>query len=282
MIKRKDIYVRDPFILVHDGRYYLYGTKMRAPERSFEVYISTDLESWEGPQTVFAPYPGFWSSLDYWAPEVHEYRGAFYMFATLRSENRQRGTQIFKADSPLGPFAPVSDGPVTPREWSCLDGTFYLDENGKPWMVFCHEWIQIKDGTICAIRLSEDLSCAIEKPIVLFHGSDAKWCKIFDGNAVTDGPFMVRTKSGKLLMLWSSCCDTGYCTAIARSPFGSISGPWIQDDKPLFSMDGGHGMLFYSLEGKPYIALHAPNEKPLERPVWLEVTVTEDDIIMNR
>ena len=30
MIKREEINIRDPFVLVHEGKYYMYGT--RGPE----------------------------------------------------------------------------------------------------------------------------------------------------------------------------------------------------------------------------------------------------------
>ena len=68
-----------------------------------------------------------------WAPEVHKYKGAYYMFATFtRESNGMRGTFILKADSPMGPFAPHSKKQVTPDDWECLDGTLHVDENGKP------------------------------------------------------------------------------------------------------------------------------------------------------
>jgi hypothetical protein len=39
----------------------------------------------------------------------------------------------------------------------------------------------------------------------------------------------------------------------------------------MFSADGGHGMIFKSREGTPYLAIHSPNPTPLERPVFLEI-----------
>lgn len=42
-----------------------------------------------------------------------------------------RGTQILRADKPEGPFVPLSDGPVTPADWECLDGTLYVAADGR-------------------------------------------------------------------------------------------------------------------------------------------------------
>ena len=55
------------------------------------------------------------------------------------------------ADRPEGPFAPISGGPVTPPEWECLDGTLYLSGEGRPYLVFCHEWLQVENGEMCAL-----------------------------------------------------------------------------------------------------------------------------------
>ena len=38
-------------------------------------------------------------------------------------------------------------------------------------MVFVHEWVQISDGSICAIELSWDLKTAVSEPLLLFHAS---------------------------------------------------------------------------------------------------------------
>lgn len=80
------------------------------------------------------------------------------MFATFtRESSGLRGTFILKADSPLGPFVPHSNGTVTPEDWECLDGTLYINRQGKPYIVFCHEHTQIIDGTICYAPLQDDL-----------------------------------------------------------------------------------------------------------------------------
>ena len=78
---------------------------------------------------------------------------------------------LLKSESPLGPFVPHSNGVVTPEEWECLDGTLYINREGKPYIVFCHEHTQILDGTICRMELSDDLTHAVEEPVELFAAS---------------------------------------------------------------------------------------------------------------
>jgi len=268
-MKLQDIHMRDPFILVDGGKYYLYGS--RGPEcwnkcTGLDVYVSDDLENWSDPVEAFTPPADFWSDTNFWAPEVHAYKGAYYMFVSFISDTRRRGTQILKADSPMGPFRPHSDGPVTPEAWECLDGTFFVDTDGKPYMVFCHEWVQVKDGEMCAIPLADDLSAPAGDPVLLFTASQPVWAPKKADMYVTDGPFLYRTQGGRLLMIWSSFAEGKYCEAIAVSETGSVTGPWRHEEKLLFEEDGGHGMIFATKAGQLQFIFHQPNNSPMERP----------------
>jgi beta-xylosidase len=159
-MKLSEIHIRDPFILAENDTYYLYGTRGAdtwGKGYGFDVYVSRDLETFSDPIEVFTPPHDFWSDKNFWAPEVHKYHGKYYMLASFIGDTRNRGTQILVADSPLGPFVPHSDGPVTPAEWNCLDGTLHVDADGTPYMIYCKEWFQPQEaivGEIHAIRLT--------------------------------------------------------------------------------------------------------------------------------
>lgn len=136
-MKNNDINIRDPFVLYENGKYYMCGTRANnfgKKTGGFDVYVSENLENWSEPIECFNSEE---HNLNYqvnWAPEVHKYKDAYYMFATFtRESNGLRGTFILKADSPLGPFVPHSNGAVTPEDWECLDGTLYLTREGKPY-----------------------------------------------------------------------------------------------------------------------------------------------------
>lgn len=286
-MKLSDINFRDPFVLPvpEENAYYMFGTLGstcwdKRPE-AVECYRSTDLVDWTGPIAAFAPDANFWSQQEYWAPEVHAYHGAYYMFITLHSPSRRRGTQIMRASQPAGPYTPISDGPVTPAEWECLDGTLWVDD-GIPYIVFCHEWVQIQIGTICALQLSNDLSQPIGDPVTLFKASDAPWVDALDtdkhaSDYVTDGPFLFSLPGGKLAMLWSSFQGGQYAQGIACSADG-ILGPWIQQATPLANDDAGHGMIFQSYDGQWYLSLHQPNSTPLERPEFRKLTPSSESL----
>ncbi|WP_416971742.1 glycoside hydrolase family 43 protein [Streptomyces sp. 4F14] len=273
------IQIRDPFVLwdPDKGVYHLYGSTdpniWDGPGIGFDTYRSVDLLRWEGPFAAFRPPAGFWSEGMFWAPEVHAFRGRWYMFATFTGRDGHRGTQILVGDTARGPFVPWSEGAVTPRAWQCLDGTLYVDGAGGPWIVYCHEWTQIRDGAVVAQRLTEDLRRAVGEPVVLFHASEAPWARPLSGVSeegpvfVTDGPFLFRTRSGRLLMLWSSHGEQGYAMGVAHSVSGEVTGPWTQEESALWPSDGGHGMVFRLRDGGLALTLHQPNSTPDERAV---------------
>ena len=278
-MKTNEIHIRDPFILAEDGKYYLYGSRGSecwGKGTGLDVYVSEDLENWSEAIEVFTKPEDFWADKNFWAPEVHKYNKNYYMFVSFVSATRNRGTQILKANSPLGPFLPHSDGPVTPAEWSCLDGTLYV-ENGKPYIIFCHEWTQVGDGEICALELSVDLKAPVGEPILLFNASQPSWAVAYideaDGSSgyVTDGPFMYKTAEGRPFMIWSSFAAEGYCEAISYAKDNTLLGEWVHDEHLLFEKNGGHGMLFCDKDNQLKFVCHQPNNTPDERPVFFDI-----------
>ena len=77
-MRTDEINIRDPFVLLDNGTYYLYGTRGETcwgPATGFDVYWSDDLENWEGPLPCFENDGSFWADRNYWAPEVHPWQG---------------------------------------------------------------------------------------------------------------------------------------------------------------------------------------------------------------
>jgi len=144
-----------------------------------------------------------------------------------------------------------------------LDGTLYVDPQGRPWMVYAHEWLQKIDGTMEAVPLKPDLSKSDGPPVHLFKASDAPWLNTSvtpdtrELTYVSDGPELYRTSQGKLFMLWSSYEKGSYVQTVARSKSGDLTGPWEQLD-PLVKNDSGHGMLFHTFDGQLMMVLHRP------------------------
>ena len=272
-----DISLRDPCVLAHGGLYYVYGTGAAWP--GYGCYVSRDLEDFAGPYRVFTPPEGHDGMDCWWAPECHEYKGKFYLFASYKSRALgNRRTSVFRAEDPLGPFEEIFDINCYPEGWDTIDGTLYVDGDGQPWMVFVHEWTSMPDGVgdfTCA-RLSDDFSRFVSEPVALFKASAMPFNP---GNSVTDGCWLYRSGAGRLIMLWSGFRD-GYNVAQAVSLSGEVTGPWVQcpvllyGRNSVFSPDGGHGSLFAGPEGRLMLGIHSPNGtdngRLHEAPVFLE------------
>ena len=277
-----DINIRDPFVVYEDGKYYMYGTRARNFGRKtggFDVYVSTDLINWSEPHPCFDSEAYGLNFIVNWAPEVHKYRGAYYLFATFtREKENLRATFVMKADNPMGPFVPHGKGPLTPVEWECLDGTLYVSREGKPYLVFCHEHTQIIDGTVCFVALSEDLSEPVGEVTTLFAASECPFVAPMSSNGhfVTDGPYMYRTADGRLYMLWSSFVNDKYAELLVEFPDGELNTNF-RHVTPLMTEDGGHGMIF-SAEGKTYLTLHSPNRLNEEKPAFFPLYVTDEGL----
>ena len=253
--------------------YYMVGPGWRG----VRLYTSKDLVNWYGPKLIYDAPKDIWGDIpivSIWAPELHEYKGKYYLFLTFDTNNKlqeqwrewyprvTRGSQVLVSDSITGPFKPFQNHATLPVDMMTLDGTLWI-EDGIPYMVFCHEWVQITNGAICYVKLKDDLSETVGEPVTLFHGSEASWSKSDKklGNNVTDGCFLYKGKTGKLYMLWASGGVGGYTEGISISESGKLAGPWTQQTEPLYGQDGGHAMVFTSFEGKLMMVLHSPNNR---------------------
>jgi GH43 family beta-xylosidase len=270
IVKLSTIRAQDVCILpdVATKTYYMIAAGVRA-------WTSTNLEDWQGPKTIYRPPADVWGDIrtaGIWAPEMHFYKGKYYLFLTFDSRTLlpeqwhdwrprvYRGSQILWSDSPNGPYAAFTNHATTPTNMMTLDGTFWV-EDGVPYMVFCNEWVQVSDGTVEYMPLKDDLSEAAGPPHRMFRGSSAKWSELIEaGGHVTDGPYVWKGKTGKLYVIWSSRAhDQRYQCGIAISDSGKLAGPWRQQDEPIFKDNGGHGMIFNSFDGKLMLVLHAPD-----------------------
>jgi beta-xylosidase len=297
----ENVRMRDICILRDDAAklYYAVSSTMAPAKDGFgrsavRVYSSKDLLTWTGPRIVFQTPINLWGDINIrsiWAPEMHAYKGKYYLFLTFDTDfpfpeqwrdwlpRVKRGSQVLVADSPFGPFKSFQNHSTLPVDMMTLDGTLWI-EDGVPYMVYCHEWVQIKDGTVEMIRLKDDLSETVGVPVRLFDGSDAVWSRKSPqyGCHVTDGPYLYRSRSGKLFMIWSSFGAHGYTTGVAVAASGKLRGPWVQQTEPLFADDGGHGMIFTRFDGQLMLVLHKPNKGGSERARLFELEDTGETL----
>lgn len=255
-----DMSARDPFVFV-DPVTKMYYLPVSGGNH-VKMYKSKDLTMWKDEGIAFEPQADFWGKTDFWAPDLYMYDGKYYLFVTFSSEAGMRGTSILVSDSAGGTYQPLVNTPLTPADWMALDGSLYVDDEGTPWHIYCHEWVQVKDGEVVAQKLTKDLKSVDGEPVILFKASQAPWAPVNkeDGNYVTDAPVINKMPDGKLIMTWSSFDKSGkYNIGVCHSESGNVLGPWIHEEEALVDNNGGHAMLFKDLNGQMKISYHSPN-----------------------
>ena len=190
----------DPYVLQTNGMYYMYGTGGGA-EKGFSVYSSKDLVNWkpEG-QVYFHNNKNGWSDPKsawngaYWAPEVYEVKGKYYLFysaqwkhnPTNEVENFRIGVAV--ADKPQGPFIDLMSQPVFDPGYPIIDANVFFDGNGKAYLYYsrcCYKhpvesevasfakqkgWFnEIEESWVYGIELKPDFSGVIGEPVLLLR-----------------------------------------------------------------------------------------------------------------
>jgi beta-xylosidase len=291
----------DPYILADDATktYYLTGS-------GGCIYKSKDLKTWTGPYGAYDVRGTWMEGISFVAAaEIHLVNGKYYYAASFGDRKElvdviprrynvyRHQTMILVSEKAEGPFKPLNPDPnydYLPHDWDIIDGTIWY-ENGVPYFVFSHEWMQTVDGTMEYIKLSPDLSKTVTDPIVLFRASEASWALEMVGNGemtfglklpgwVTDGPELFRTKTGKLGMLWASWGAGRYLQGVAYSESGTVDGPWVQEEKPLVGNNSGHGMMFTTFEGKHLLVIHHAEGDGPRKPRLYEIDDSGDKLVL--
>lgn len=263
MIKTDITNIGDPFILLHDGTYYMYATS--APD-GFLYFKSDNLIDWEN--CGYAYKGGKYGEKDYWAPEVYERNGKFYMIFTARWKEKH-SLRIFVAvsDSPEGPFVDYTDGPLFDFGYAAIDATLFKDDDGKDYLYFvrdCSE--QIIDGvhtsSIYVCEISEDLRTLLGEPTMISI-PDAAWEKKISSEwRWNEGPCVLK-RNGKYILNYSVNCYDSLYYSVGASESVSPKGPFIKyENNPILKYKEGefsgpgHNSFFYDKSGRLLTAFH--------------------------
>ena len=291
------IRLSDPAILADSKTkmYYMTGS-------GGLLWKSSDLRLWEGPFNVTQTDSNSWMGNRpmIWAPELHEYNGKYYYFGTFTNSRikidtvkgniiDRRACHILVSDKPDGPYKPVGNENYCREDQPSLDATLWV-EDGKPWLLYCHEWLQNWNGTVEAIRLKSDFSGVVGNRKILFFASESPWSKeriagTVLPNKVTDGPFVFRTQTGRLGIIWTSWVYDVYTQGVAYSDNDRLDGHWIHEPEPITPPNFGHAMLFRTFEGKLLMSVHSHNRvdgRTVRTPHLFEVDDSGDKIVVTK
>jgi len=190
----------DPYVLqVKGDKYYLYGTG--GANHGFAAYSSTDLVNWKNEgQVYFHDNKNGWSDPKaawdgaYWAPEVYEVKGKFYMFYSAQwKENPGKELENFRigvavADKPTGPFIDVANKPVFDPGYPIIDANVFFDKDGRVYLYYsrcCYKhpvesevatWAkeqglykEVEESWVYGVELKPDFSGVLGDPVLLLR-----------------------------------------------------------------------------------------------------------------
>jgi beta-xylosidase len=185
----------DPYILhVKGDRYYMYGTGGGSKD-GFAAYSSVDMVNWkkEG-QVYYGNNKNGWGIGSYWAPEVYEVGGKFYMFysaqwkdnPTNELENFRVGVAV--SDKPTGPFTDISNKPLFDPGYPIIDANVLFDKDGKCYLYYsrcCYKhpvesevaawakdkgWFnEIEESWVYGIEMKSDFTGVIGEAVMLLR-----------------------------------------------------------------------------------------------------------------
>lgn len=208
----------DPSVIRVGEDYWATATSSEwAPE--FPILHSRDLVNWEIVGAVFKKRPQ-WSVGNYWAPEIAQDKGRFFIYYVGRKKNGPLCVAVATATKPAGPY--TDRGPLVCQEAGSIDAMPIRDENGELYMVWKEDGNSRNLPTpLWAQKLSPDGTKLVGKPQEVLR-NDASW----EAHLV-EGPFIMR-RNDWFYMFYSgnACCgrECNYAMGVARSR--KLLGPW--------------------------------------------------------
>ena len=206
----------DPFVLLHEGKYYLYCTietgthESSTSDDGFFVYESTDLKTWENKGLCLNKKDVIGDKW-FWAPEVTFYNNKFYM---AYSANEHMAVAV--SDSPLGPFK--QETPKWLSERNGIDGHIFIDEDQEVYFYY----VRFDNGNkIFVSKMSKDLMSIDEENEIEIISATEPWETI--DCLVTEGPFILKYENIYYLTYSANhtrCQDYAVGYATSTSPLG--------------------------------------------------------------
>ena len=255
----------DPFVLFHEGKYYMYCTTENGRELVGANDFSTDTADGDGIYVYMSDDLKRWTKHGYalkkgdsmgekwfWAPEVLAYKGKFYM--TYASEEH---IAIACADHPLGPFKQENKRWL--REGMAIDGSLFVDDDGCVYLYYVR-----LDGQnrIYAAKMKADLSDIEEEYENCLISAEAPWETL--DCLIAEGPFVLK-HNGLYYLTYSCnhtrCVDYAVGYAVSDRPIG----PFRKfEGNPILKRNGhligvGHHSFFRAEDGTLICAYHCHN-----------------------
>lgn len=247
----------DPYVLYHDGLYYLYGT---GGSDGIKVYMSKNLAVWTAARGASNGYAlhkdDVFGDKWFWAPEVYyiEERNKFYMFYSANER-----ISVAESDSPLGPFVQSAEQQKPFHNTGEIDTHLFVDDDGKMYLYY----VRFTNGNeIWVAEFNDDMHSIKEETLTYCFGPSQAWEQV--QARVNEGPFVLK-HNGIYYLTYSGNHYESPKYAVGYATSNSPIGPWKKyDGNPiLIGNDKIQGVGHHSFITKPsgcqYIIYHAHN-----------------------
>lgn len=252
----------DPYVLEHEGVFYAYATHNSA--EGFQMMTSTDLVTWKHEGGVGLPE---WSKDHLWAPEVHFWKGEFYLFySALDPVSRKRDLAVAKGPTPRGPFKLVSKlivGSTLNKggsEDGAIDPTLYVEDD-RPYLLYIQE---AQPRAIALVQLSDDLSRTVgEESTVIRPDREIE-------KGILDAPTLVKRGDTYWMLFstgWFQSWKRDACYQVFAASSKNLRGPYVKQTEPVLTskvgetLSPGHQCVFQLKSGEWWIGYHAWNNE---------------------
>ena len=275
-----DGYMADPLVLRTKDCYYAYGTDgpsafaRKQSGREFPILQSFDLQSWTFVGGALQMPDGL-RSLAYWAPEVAESGGVYYMFYSAgANEGQDHKIRVATSEKPEGPFV-GGDRPLIHDEPFSIDAHAFRDpQTGNWYLFFAKDYFDEPVGTGIAVVPMNDLG-AVGGAITPLLRAQSDW-QIYERDRFwydrrwpvwycVEGPFVV-FRQNKYWMFYSGGNWHAEHYGIGCAVADQVTGPYVdarvqQGASVLKTGDGlygpGHCSIVVGPDGEDRICYHA-------------------------
>jgi beta-xylosidase len=290
-------YFADPFVWRSSDTYYAVGTGSAdaAGEtlgKAFTLLQSSDFFTWKfAANALIRPDPALGNN--FWAPEVAEHDGWFYLYYSVGHGDKNHQLRVAKSADPQGPYKDMGLTLVDLKKCPfAIDPHPFQDEDGQWYLFYARDFLDTNGGFragtgLMVAKFADMTRLENDGQMVMrarydwqrFQSHRMMYDRIWDWHTL-EGP-CVRKHDGKYYCFYSGGrwetenYGVDYVTSDSvmgpYSDFGSEGGPRVLRTVPGHVFGPGHNSIVVGPDGETeYICYHAWDKEMKSRQMCID------------